>query len=552
MKYGIISICISLAFVAGCLSGIENTKESQVPEITRLWNEPPQTVILTNSSGAALPLFAPIVANNRIRIDINNTEGAIGAADISLFSSRLAITFWNESDEAIVVDSYKNVLISSPIAYMKNIPILVYGETTKNALKLLGCSEIVAVGNIPLAGTAALRNNTEVYSYVIQTAKELSINLNYVTLVNSNDRNSSSPYLSGVGSLLNAYRHGIVVDVTNGFFKKLYVTSSGFSEIRNNLTQIYGILNESGMKIEHVCIVGRPDAVPYVNLGEMVNGYGDTLNDHFYGCTSQKKSWSTPDFAVGRFMASNVIKGIELMNRYVFYTDCLEQGADTVADPPISSRWMDRSIIIINDDLLPDIVTLQTCTEMTRAFLDGKFTHIELIYGGGMGKDIVVEQVKNSNVIYTHYLLYSEQDGNGNVVPGWTPISSDSNPIIFSTVTTGVVEPTYIEKQDAFIQKNIDSGICAFVTNTGAGMIGCSKNWIPTAPNYMNEVQLDFFSNLIYKNSTVGKALFDAKISYFNESINDPSPSDNIVLTGLTLYGDPAFNPYEPCNEGSQ
>ncbi len=538
MKYGIISICISLAFVAGCLSGIENPKEMQAPEIIRLWNEPPQTVILTNGSGAALPLFAPIVANSKIRIDVNSTENAIDASNISLFSSRLAITFWNESDEAIVVDSYKNALISSPIAYMKNIPILVYGETTETALKMLGCNEVIAVGNVPVKGNVVLGNDSQVYSYVIQTSNGYGINLNYVTLVNSNDRNSSCPYLSGVGSLLNAYRHGIIVDVTNGFFKKLYVKPNEFSAIQDNLTRIFAMLNESGMKVEYVCIVARPDDIPYVNLGEMVSGAGDTLSDNYYGHKkTKKKVWSVPDFAAGRFMSSTLKNATILLERIMEYQVYL------LADQNFGApHWQNRALVIADDQM--DAVAATSTTDFIKSFLiEGKFT--VAVVETQAGKYLIQDLVNNSNFIYALFLIYS---GAGSET---TP-KNYKHPVILATVTTGDMEPDSRSKQDNFIQNTVDSGVVAFLVNSGAGMAGMGRNWIPIAPSQMNYIQLLFYTNLIEKNVTIGTALLEAKKQFFNENSIETDNVDTLSITGLTLYGDPAFNPYEPCNEGSQ
>lgn len=59
-------------------------------------------------------------------------------SDLSIFPSQIAITFWEKSRKAIVVDNYTNALNVVPIANIKNIPILIQGETTKEALYRLG------------------------------------------------------------------------------------------------------------------------------------------------------------------------------------------------------------------------------------------------------------------------------------------------------------------------------------------------------------------------------------------------------------------------------
>jgi hypothetical protein len=65
-----------------------------------------------------------------------------------------------------------------------------------------------------------------------------------------------------------------------------------------------------------------------------------------------------------------------------------------------------------------------------------------------------------------------------------------------------------------------------------------------------------FFENMATKNMSVGKALNEAKKNYYHDLLADTSNPDGDkdvfeTLYEFVLYGDPAFNPYEPCNEGA-
>jgi hypothetical protein len=60
-----------------------------------------------------------------------------------------------------------------------------------------------------------------------------------------------------------------------------------------------------------------------------------------------------------------------------------------------------------------------------------------------------------------------------------------------------------------------------------------------------------FFFEHMAQNITVGEALIQAKKDYYSEQQKNFFYEDNeVTLYEYTLYGDPAFNPYEPYNKG--
>jgi hypothetical protein len=97
-------------------------------------------------------------------------------------------------------------------------------------------------------------------------------------------------------------------------------------------------------------------------------------------------------------------------------------------------------------------------------------------------------------------------------------------------------------KSDSFAYSMIDNGCVCYIAATR------TMHWQFTGSYPRFDMPLGsagdcayyFFESLIGSNCTVGEALQTAK-----------QKSDWSTSFGYILYGDPAFNPYEPCNEGS-
>jgi hypothetical protein len=96
----------------------------------------------------------------------------------------------------------------------------------------------------------------------------------------------------------------------------------------------------------------------------------------------------------------------------------------------------------------------------------------------------------------------------------------------------------------------IHNGTAAYIAPTRTTFVG----WM-----YSPKIQ-DWFGNLlgrlffeeIVENRTVGDALMNAKYKYYKASKlygNWGGEADRLILYEFVLYGDPAFNPYEPCSE---
>ncbi|PKK85433.1 MAG: hypothetical protein CVT48_05400 [Thermoplasmata archaeon HGW-Thermoplasmata-1] len=103
------------------------------------------------------------------------------------------------------------------------------------------------------------------------------------------------------------------------------------------------------------------------------------------------------------------------------------------------------------------------------------------------------------------------------------------------------------------------SAVYFAATRTTWGQVG----EIPDSPAYSYEDQgiggaqgLGYllYNYMITENCTTGEALMKAKNEFIDNSGNFFGLLDSLrfeIMWEYQLYGDPAFNPYEPCNEGT-
>jgi hypothetical protein len=96
----------------------------------------------------------------------------------------------------------------------------------------------------------------------------------------------------------------------------------------------------------------------------------------------------------------------------------------------------------------------------------------------------------------------------------------------------------------------LHNGVSAYVAPTRTTITGWSI-W-PFMDRGANLLGRLFFEELV-KNKTVGESLIDAKYQYYTLVKKYgwlSKQEESRLLYEFVLYGDPAFNPWEPCNEG--
>ena len=304
-----------------------------------------EKIILSEDNYEGLSFLAPAAMNKGVLPLINWGEGqSLSYSDLSAFSSSTAISFWEEKDvdefskeelvksrKAIVVDNYENALNVVPISNFKNIPILIQGETTEEALYRLGTiypEQVIVYGETEYnqfenKGVIVL-DNTTLLDYTINCAKEVDININYITVVNPNDNNeevADVPHLSAFGSLLAVHRNSIIL-----------TCEANNETINSSVHNAVEVLENNGMKTEYICIVGDAYSLPFIYDYVKLLDH-DSPTDNFYADLDGDPY--TIEIAIGRIVGKTLADMSFYMDRIFNYNSYLEIGKA----PIVSNRF---------------------------------------------------------------------------------------------------------------------------------------------------------------------------------------------------------------------
>ncbi|MCK4614061.1 MAG: hypothetical protein KAU14_04590, partial [Thermoplasmata archaeon] len=99
------------------------------------------TIVLQGEDYEAFPVTAPLLSLHGIDTFIDwGTGDQVVVDDLSMYSSVIALTFFEDAGKAIVVENYSGALLAVPLSVTFNAPILYQdqGDTTNEALWRLG------------------------------------------------------------------------------------------------------------------------------------------------------------------------------------------------------------------------------------------------------------------------------------------------------------------------------------------------------------------------------------------------------------------------------
>jgi hypothetical protein len=539
-------------------------------------------IILSEADYKSLPVLAPVFKNHGIDASIawNNGDGVeIAAEDASKFSSQVAVTFWEgKAQKAVVVDSYENALLAGPLAAMLDAPILYYGSTTNEALWRIGAndsSEVISMGNTPYSSKvqASLQNQNAVWEYTISTAKGRGANLNYIAVVNPNDDTDDKFYtahLSAFGSVLATYRNGLVI------------STDGDSQKTNAL--IKSLVNKTvnaNMDPKFVCILGDYAAVQPGGwiTDSSWEGDGVTSEDE-NPCPSDNpyvdfdEDNSTVELANGRIIAKTINDMSYYFDRIVNYNSYISNPKKDASPNPLlfGADWNNNAMTYFATRT--EYMTLGAETATNNLFRDSSFNTQD---------DSVQAHCDVENVLGITGMLLPPDFAKSNFIammsdhgyPGGCSVSAgdliDMPPNVFfaASCSLGRIDIENYEwggekftKDMLFTSTVLEKGTLVYfgATRTTWGQ------WaeLPDNPVYGYETQgvggsqglgLFVYRYIINENLTTGEALAKAKADFIKEDGNivlGGNGNANLISWEYHLYGDPAFNPYEPCNEGSK
>ncbi len=508
-------------FSCGC---IEDTSDSEI-DTSFLKPFELKNKTLQISSPYEIALSTPVVLNRGISLVY--TEDCNQVSNPSLFSARLALTFWESPARAYLVDSYEGALIAASIAKMDDCPILWYGNATSTAIKFLNPVDIVG---IKLADghncTVVLMDDTFILDFCQSNGLPLS---GYVGVVNL-DAPDPATYAA---PLLTAYRNGIIKAVF----------SDNISEIRDNLIEFGKKLNSiTGIPSQYISLFGGADSIPHhitpLTLTDILGQSLDIIiySDNYLACTNtSSESFAIPDVAIGRIVSTNVTSSLNLCMSYVHY------------DEFCASNEPENAVLFsenVEAEAVSALCPYISMINLNKLFIfAGYQTYTSNSLSSTTFAQILSDKLSSADIIYSVFVSPETFLG----------VDSFNNAVIFDS--SGI---------HANNNSNLQHHLLGSGSNTYIGSVGyfdAGVSLIRIGGSYSDPISAaeeggtpllakHFFNTLLNNDSSVGIALRNAKNSYCSD-INQPPGTTEHVSLACVIYGDPAFNPYEPCNEGT-
>ena len=498
---------------------------------------------------------------------------------------------------AIIVSDYKTALQVGPLASMLNAPILYYGTTTNEALWRIGAispdSIIVAGETIPMGFEKAkhLATFDEILNEVIAAAKAKGVNLNYITVVNAEDSqdmesyypdNKKAPhtaYLSCFGSMFAAAHDGIVLTV-----------DPTPASIDKSIQNASDALKAAGMTPKFLLLIGGSIALPFTYY--WIEGYedlGQVPTDNVYADLEEKnpnynqtessqgypENATTVELANGRIVAKTLVDLSSYFHRITRYNEYLAAATAPAQPMPVMGpEWNNNALAY--SSTAAEFGTPEEVEGWMMLFNEGKFNAQEESAQGHLGLpvsgvsypsgDLLAQEFAKANLI-----IAGADHGcpHGNSVNYEQLVQMPPNVNFQISCLTGMIDMHHpdegwnkVSKEDSFTYAMLEKGVACYVASMRStlGTIPSSNPKAGLCTGSAGDLSYYFMEALIKNGCTVGEALQDAKARLYA----DPNiPTDEFLTRGnnnrvplirlqYQLYGDPAFNPYEPCNEGSQ
>jgi hypothetical protein len=531
-----VSFLFLMIGLAGCIQ-VEDSQDENSHYRGILDSDIGNNIKLMKEDWRALVFLAPLILNGSVNVSFT-TQSDSRFGDVSLFSSWIAISFWEKSREVFIADSYESALLISPIANAKNAPILIYGNTTIKMLEKLQPDVVIGVGEIPTNTDFNLTTHDAIIEYVIKEEKKSGILDSYVILTNPND------CLSGLSSLFAAYHKGLIVTTQE----------KNVTDIKNSLTKTTDILKKETMTMAFLCVMSDSDYIPQYNTtvhysasgtGEAHDSFVET--DKYYASLSENVSdICLTTVPVGRIVLESIEKGLDYFTRIADY------------DYSGSGERANKALLYCNEEWTYETGSIPETYSMTRidATLSNAGFETTTIQAPTNYLFSLNDEIYDSAFILTISDPKNWFDIEGSVLKNsvYYDLTSRAGMISHSQLKAySGIDP---ESNDSWAKRLLGAGVNAYIAPAGGYNAGLPIliQMPPDVENTLTDacdprLARHFFEELV-KNQTVGEAFINAHKKYAEEF----NPEDTIhateTLLAYNLYGDPAFNPYEPCNEG--
>ena len=546
-----------------------------------------EAIILSEEDYEALPVTASLLELQEPGIDtfIDWGEGdEVAVEDLSQYSTMIALTFFPDANKAIVVEDYAGALLAVPLAVTFEAPILYQGEFTNEALWRLGITSeknIISIGNTAYSGKvdASFRGITEdgfdvsalsieVLEFTLDAMETQDIMPNYITVTNPNDYNETYadvPHLSAFAGTLAAYRGGIVLAV-----------NANYTNIYDTTHTAVPMMEEHGFEAEYLVMMGDAKALPFGYTSfECYNedGYPDqnpVASDNMY--VNFDDNPYTVEIANGRLLNKNLGEMSEYMHRNIHYEDYLTTTSGPIVPAPTIRHtegefldgWNNNALVYCAFGAWFDPKAEHYCWQ--EFYNNGEFnTQDDTPESHTQYGDLLDEHtsILTHDFAMTNFVAIDADHGNK-----YSTVTFDSedlremppNVIFGVSCMLGWTDNVDIERSMTYTM--MEKGTHAFLAASRITYGVISTDTVTDYPTEENDKAGNglcrlFYEDIIANDNSVGKSMMDAKndlmdTDKWDSIFNDEEWEINqVVCWEYQCYGDPAFNPYEPVNEGS-
>ncbi len=481
-------------------------------------------------------------------------------------SAKAALEFWKKSDAIMVIEnSFNGYLLgvsAAAIASYLNIPIVFGTSNLEKIIESLNPKFAIEIGNVNTSiQSIKLKSEKDVQTLETNIAQRKFRSIEYFTLANPKDIDCTwgSQGLSCMASYLTAYRKGVVcvVDLEplpEKYFGCEVAPEKGSvnredanlraMEARQSLLDLISEVNSSSdktfsLKNSHLCILGDSYTIPfyYYFWDGDTSTEVEVCTDDIYADLDCEKY--TVELAAGRIMGKSCGSVSDLIIRTLFYPEIIS----SIKKKSLSGEdeaWMDNAFVHYGDDWNGAILASSPYyLNSLNLFYNNKFNvKTAAVASGKTISEDILHYYTSSNFIYVMAHGYPE---GYQTVDKYTSAEIENWDMGLSTV---IMMACSVGRTD---WDNFKSTLTiAFIESGAVSYVGGSRDESVTQSPTINEYLLQ---NLVEMNETVGFAARDAKNTWVNLG------NDRYYRVGHSaikiLYGDPAFNPYEPCNEGT-
>ncbi|MDI6916226.1 MAG: C25 family cysteine peptidase [Thermoplasmatales archaeon] len=491
-------------------------------------------------------------------------EGGVEEASVNA-----AKHFWKSSDGAVLLkdDAYDIGLSIVSLASYLDIPVIVT-DNTNNVLDVLKslnvkytivCSELSGYGKTWKIGSAK-----EAQEFLLNFVQKKFGNISYVTVANPNDvgLGHGLPKLSCLAPYLSAGRKGIVVSSNTSVLpedafidfndreEEIAAMANNVSvKIKENIDNLLEGISGRGMlegylRNPYLAILGGPYSLPfyykYVTLGDDKRWIA--TDDYFANLDEDE---FTVELACGRPIALSVNATSCLISRSLCYDEYKEKynegpGATSTNDVA-GTEWKSAAYVGSGDDWNGAIWSMRPEHREARTYLLENdyfvYTTKRRLTGEHVAQQLL-ELYTSSSMIYV--MAHGSPSGY-QMVDGITGADVQEwgflGPSVLLLVSCSAGR-TDVED----IQGTISLSFMSVGTNTY--IAGTRTEFTEGSP----KINFACLKAIVSEDATTGLAFRDAKNDFVKEYV-ETGKSDYYHAAIKQLYGDPAFNPYEPKND---